>query len=48
MKQEKKKYEEPRMRVIISPLPNLFCNSNCEGDVGDPDDYENGGNPFSE
>ena len=47
MKQEKKKYEEPRRRVIVSPLPNLFCSS-CEGDVGEPDDYENGGTPFSE
>lgn len=47
MKQEKKKYEEPRMEIVELQQLNLLCDS-CRGGLGDSADYKNGGDILSE
>lgn len=41
---EKKKYEKPEMQVYDLPqTPRILAGSG----LNDPDDYDNGGDPFS-
>ena len=41
---KKKLYEKPAMQVVLlKQQPQLLAGSG----LGDPDDYDNGGNPFA-
>ena len=41
---KKKEYEKPAMQVVLlKQQPQLLAGSG----LGDPDDYNNGGNPFA-
>lgn len=45
MKQIKKKYEKPQIEIFsLQNQAPLICTSG--GGLGNPGDYDNGGNPF--
>lgn len=45
---EKKKYEKPSMKVFeLKQQSQLLAGSAKSGQMDDPEDYPNGGNPFA-
>ena len=42
--EQKRKYEKPSMEVYVLPQRTMLL---AGSGLNDPDDYDNGGNPFS-
>ncbi len=46
MKQEKQCYISPEVDIFGVKAEGVICGSPFEGNLGDPDDYKNGGDPL--
>jgi hypothetical protein len=45
---KRKEYEKPSVEVVVmKQQPQLLAGSAKSGQMDDPDDYPNGGNPFA-